>query len=157
MLIFLAKVCIPPSPERSIMASRPFSKGRLLVYWSHEKATFWQQSPDPRRYFQSSLISHFRVPGCHFIFPVTHWSQEHFAPNSRPKTHSPLFPLKDFFSFFFREEMTFLSLTWREPCCLGTCWRYFLKTKKISPRPNLLVRSGISLFKVPGLFKSKQH
>lgn len=152
MLIFLASLCIPPSWEGSIMASRLFSKGRLLAYRSHEKAKFWQQSPGPRRYFQSS----YQVPWCYFIFPVTHWSQEHFAPNSRPETHPP-FPIKRFFSFFFREEMTFLSPTWREPCCLGTCWRHFLKIKKISPRPNLLVRSGTSRFKVPSLFKRKQH
>lgn len=130
MLIFLAKVCIPPSPERSIMASRPFSKGRLLVYWSHEKATFWQQSPDPRRYFQSSLISHFRVPGCHFIFPVTRWSQEHFAPNSRPKTHSPLFPLKDFFFFLLQGRNDF-SLAYLEGTLLfGHMLKIFLENKE---------------------------
>lgn len=125
MLIFLASLCIPPSWEGSIMASRLFSKDRLLAYWSHEKAKFWQQSPSPRRYFQSS----YQVPWCYFIFPVTHWSQEHFAPNSRPETHPP-FPIKRFFFFLLQRRNDF-SLAYLEGTLLfGHMLKTFLENKE---------------------------
>lgn len=145
MLTSWTTLCNPPSWEGSIKVS----KGQVLVFWSHEKAKLWQQSTDPRKCSLSPVIIL-----CFQLF--TPPKNIYLAPGSRPETHAP-FPIKRFFSISFREETTSLSLTWKEPCCLGTCWRYFLKMEKTSPLTNLLMHSGISPFKVLGLFKSKQQ
>lgn len=102
MLIFLATLYIPPSREGIIMASRSFSKGRLLAYWSHEKATF-------------PVLLNITLPGPLMPFHLSSYSLIPRTFCSKLKTKNPLppFPIKRFF---------FLSSSgkkWLFSCLLG--------------------------------------